>query len=171
MWCGYRRFSVERASWKGPLLYVQARGLVIDPKLATGDGTLGIWKALGHVYPIAREHRHWVNNAASLLVHSILSSPSCGATTCWRRADPTATTPASSAGRCFRHPASAKCLTPALRDRGCSCVVPQEDCKVGLAEQRQGWQRSYGFVGGANHFWGAVFMEVLYDAPSSGVAG
>ena len=47
----------------------------------------------------------------------------------------------------------------------------QEDCKVGLAEQRQGWQRSYGFVGGRITSGGAIFMEVLYDAPSSGVAG
>ena len=30
---------------------VKSRGLVIDPKLAVGDGALGFWKALPQVYP------------------------------------------------------------------------------------------------------------------------
>ena len=40
---GYRE---SEQSWKALLLDVKARGLAIDPKLATGDGALGFWKAL-----------------------------------------------------------------------------------------------------------------------------
>lgn len=61
---GYRE---SEQSWKGLLLDVQARGLVIDPKLATGDGALGFWKALGQVYPSTREQRCWVHKTANVL--------------------------------------------------------------------------------------------------------
>lgn len=54
-------------SWKGLLLDVKARGLVIDPKLATGDGALGFWKALEQVYPTTREQRCWVHKTANVL--------------------------------------------------------------------------------------------------------
>lgn len=54
-------------SWKGLLLDVKARGLVIDPKLATGDGALGFWKALAQVYPNTREQRCWVHKTANVL--------------------------------------------------------------------------------------------------------
>jgi transposase-like protein len=54
-------------SWKGLLLEVKARGLVIDPKLATGDGALGFWKALAQVYPNTREQRCWVHKTANVL--------------------------------------------------------------------------------------------------------
>lgn len=33
-------------SWKDLLLNVQARALIVDAKLATGDGALGFWMAL-----------------------------------------------------------------------------------------------------------------------------
>jgi transposase-like protein len=61
---GYRE---SEQSWKGLLLDVQARGLVIDPKLATGDGALGFWKAIGQVYPTTREQRCWVHKTANIL--------------------------------------------------------------------------------------------------------
>jgi putative transposase len=61
---GYRE---SEQSWKGLLLDVQARGLVIDPKLATGDGALGFWKALGQVFPTCREQRCWVHKTANVL--------------------------------------------------------------------------------------------------------
>jgi transposase-like protein len=48
---GYRE---SEQSWKELLLDVKARGLVVDPKLATGDGALGFWKALDQVYPSTR---------------------------------------------------------------------------------------------------------------------
>ena len=61
---GYRE---SEQSWKQLLLDVKARGLVIDPKLATGDGALGFWKALKQVYPTTREQRCWVHKTANVL--------------------------------------------------------------------------------------------------------
>ncbi len=61
---GYRE---SEQSWKALLLDVKSRGLVIDPKLATGDGALGFWKALGQVYPTCREQRCWVHKTANVL--------------------------------------------------------------------------------------------------------
>jgi putative transposase len=60
-------FRESEQSWKGLLLDVKARGLVIDPKLAIGDGALGFWKALGQVYPQTREQRCWVHKTANVL--------------------------------------------------------------------------------------------------------
>jgi len=54
-------------SWSTLLLDVKSRGLVIDPKLATGDGALGFWKALAQVYPATREQRCWVHKTANVL--------------------------------------------------------------------------------------------------------
>jgi putative transposase len=54
-------------SWLGLLLDVKARGLVIEPKLATGDGALGFWKAIAQVYPNTREQRCWVHKTANVL--------------------------------------------------------------------------------------------------------
>ena len=53
-------FRESEQSWKELLLDVKARGLTIDPKLATGDGALGFWKALPQVFPSTREQRCWV---------------------------------------------------------------------------------------------------------------
>ena len=61
---GYRE---SEQSWKALLLDVKARGLAIDPKLATGDGALGFWKALPQVYPTTREQRCWVHKTANVL--------------------------------------------------------------------------------------------------------
>ena len=46
---------------------VQARGLTIEPKLATGDGALGVWKAIRKVWPNTREQRCWVHKTANVL--------------------------------------------------------------------------------------------------------
>lgn len=54
-------------SWKALLLDVKSRGLVIQPKLATGDGALGFWKALPQVYPTTRTQRCWVHKMANVL--------------------------------------------------------------------------------------------------------
>ncbi len=54
-------------SWKELLLDCKARGLVIDPKLATGDGALGFWKALAEIYPETREQRCTVHKTANVL--------------------------------------------------------------------------------------------------------
>lgn len=54
-------------SWTTLLLDVKSRGLVVDPKLATGDGALGFWKALAQAYPATREQRCWVHKTANVL--------------------------------------------------------------------------------------------------------
>jgi putative transposase len=60
-------FRESEQSWLGLLQDVKARGLVIDPKLAIGDGALGFWKALPQVYPTTREQRCWVHKTANVL--------------------------------------------------------------------------------------------------------
>ena len=56
-------------SWKALLLDVKSRGMGwgSDPKLATGDGALGFWKALPQVYPATRVQRCWVHKMANVL--------------------------------------------------------------------------------------------------------
>lgn len=54
-------------SWKTLLLEVKHRGLTIDPRLATGDGALGFWKALAEVFPTTRGQRCWVHKTANVL--------------------------------------------------------------------------------------------------------
>lgn len=61
---GYRE---SEQSWQELLLDVKARGLSIDPKLATGDGALGFWKALPQVFPTTRTQRCWVHKTANVL--------------------------------------------------------------------------------------------------------
>jgi putative transposase len=61
---GYRESA---QSWKELLLDVKSRGLDVDPKLATGDGALGFWKALREVWPATREQRCWVHKMANVL--------------------------------------------------------------------------------------------------------
>ena len=60
-------FRESEQSWKELLLDVKSRGLVVDPKLATGDGALGFWKALPQVFPKTREQRCWVHKTANVL--------------------------------------------------------------------------------------------------------
>lgn len=54
-------------SWNELLLDVKRRGLVLDPRLAVGDGALGFWKALAEVYPTTQEQRCWVHKTANVL--------------------------------------------------------------------------------------------------------
>ena len=61
---GYRE---SEQSWRQLLLDCKQRGLTIDPKLATGDGALGFWKALRQVYPTTRTQRCWVHKTANVL--------------------------------------------------------------------------------------------------------
>jgi len=42
-------------------------GVPVDPKLATGDGALGFWKAIRQVYPATREQRCTVHKTANVL--------------------------------------------------------------------------------------------------------
>lgn len=61
---GYRE---SEQSWMELLLDVKSRGLSIEPKLATGDGALGFWKALPKVFPTTRTQRCWVHKTANVL--------------------------------------------------------------------------------------------------------
>jgi putative transposase len=61
---GYRE---SEQSWLTLLLNVKSRGLKLDPKLATGDGALGFWKALPQVFPSTKEQRCWVHKTANVL--------------------------------------------------------------------------------------------------------
>lgn len=61
---GYRE---SEQSWKELLLDLKHRGLSAAPKLATGDGALGFWKALPQVFGDTREQRCWVHKTANVL--------------------------------------------------------------------------------------------------------
>jgi transposase-like protein len=58
----------ERAqSWRELLVGLKARGLVVAPELATGDGALGFWKALDEVSPTTRHQRCTVHKIVNVL--------------------------------------------------------------------------------------------------------
>jgi transposase-like protein len=61
---GYRESA---QSWRELLLDCKTQGLKVDPKLATGDGALGFWKALREEFPTTREQRCWVHKTANVL--------------------------------------------------------------------------------------------------------
>lgn len=61
---GYRE---SEQSWYELLLDLKKRGLTTAPKLATGDGALGFWKALAKVFPATRVQRCWVHKTANVL--------------------------------------------------------------------------------------------------------
>ena len=61
---GYRE-STE--SWQEVLRKLKARGLKVAPKLATGDGALGFWKALALEYPTTCTQRCWVHKTVNAL--------------------------------------------------------------------------------------------------------
>ena len=61
---GYRE---SEQSWKELLLDCKARGLTVEPNLATGDGALGFWAALRKAYSSTREQRCWVHKTANVL--------------------------------------------------------------------------------------------------------
>ena len=57
----------SETSWSSLLLDCKARGLTVAPKLATGDGSLGFWVALGKVFPATRQQRCWVHKTLNVL--------------------------------------------------------------------------------------------------------
>jgi transposase-like protein len=57
----------SKQSWKDFLQNLKARGLVISPSLAVGDGALGFWSALEEEYPQCRQQRCWVHKTANIL--------------------------------------------------------------------------------------------------------
>src|SRR6476659_8643955 len=61
-------FREGAQSWRELLLRLRDQnGLVLDPELATGDGSLGFWQALHEVWPKARQQRCWVHKTANVL--------------------------------------------------------------------------------------------------------
>ena len=54
-------------SWRELLIDLKARGLSIAPKLATGDGALGFWRALEQVSPATRHQRCAVHKTVNIL--------------------------------------------------------------------------------------------------------
>ena len=54
-------------NWHGLLVDLKARGLIIAPQLATGDGALGFWKALEEVCPATRHQRCTVPKTVNVL--------------------------------------------------------------------------------------------------------
>ncbi len=61
---GYRE---SEQSWKELLLDLKQRGLTMDPKLATGAGALGFWKALPQVFGTTQAQRCWVHKTMNVL--------------------------------------------------------------------------------------------------------
>jgi transposase-like protein len=53
--------------WRELLVDLKARGLVVAPELATGDGALGFWKALNEVSPATRHQRCTVHKIVKVL--------------------------------------------------------------------------------------------------------
>jgi len=54
-------------SWLELLLDAKSRGLGEAPRLATGDGALGFWKAMRQVFPSTRQQRCWVHKTVNVL--------------------------------------------------------------------------------------------------------
>ena len=60
-------FRESEAGWKELLTGLRERGLRGSPKLAVGDGALGLWKALSAVYPACRQQRCCVHKTVNVL--------------------------------------------------------------------------------------------------------
>jgi putative transposase len=60
-------FRESKESWLEVLRDLQARGLQQGPLLATGDGSLGFWGALGEMYPKTQQQRCWVHKTSNVL--------------------------------------------------------------------------------------------------------
>lgn len=60
-------FRESEISWQDLFLDLKKRGLKQGPKLATGDGALGFWKALKKEFPKTKEQRCWVHKTGNVL--------------------------------------------------------------------------------------------------------
>jgi transposase-like protein len=61
---GYRE---SKDSWVEVLLDLKARGLQCGPRLAVGDGAMGLWAALAEVFPQTRHQRCWFHKTGNVL--------------------------------------------------------------------------------------------------------
>lgn len=57
----------SESAWTEVLLDLKSRGLAAGPKLATGDGALGFWRAMSKLYPSTRQQRCWVHKTRNIL--------------------------------------------------------------------------------------------------------
>jgi transposase-like protein len=57
----------SKESWKELLLDLKERGLPHGPLLAVGDGAMGLWGALGEVFPVTRIQRCWFHKMGNVL--------------------------------------------------------------------------------------------------------
>jgi len=65
---GFKTGMRESAqSWKELLVDLKARGLLIAPEIAVGDGALGFWKALDEAFPSTRHQRCWQHKTLNVL--------------------------------------------------------------------------------------------------------
>ena len=65
---GFRTGMRESAqSWKELLVDLKARGLIIAPEIAVGDGALGFWRALDEAFPSTRHQRCWQHKTLNVL--------------------------------------------------------------------------------------------------------
>ena len=60
-------FRESEASWTEVMEQLDNQGLQMPPKLATGDGALGFWKALTKKWPSTKQQRCWVHKTANVL--------------------------------------------------------------------------------------------------------
>jgi putative transposase len=60
-------FRESEQSWLELLEDAKRRGLVVAPKLAIGDGSLGFWKALRKAYPATKVQRCWFHKMGNVL--------------------------------------------------------------------------------------------------------
>lgn len=60
-------FRENEQSWREVLQDLKARGLHDGPKLVTGDGALGFWKAITKVFPKAKHQRCWFHKTGNIL--------------------------------------------------------------------------------------------------------
>ena len=57
----------ETPQGKELLVDLKARGLVVAPQAAIGDGALGFWKALDDAFPTTRHQRCWLHKTLNVL--------------------------------------------------------------------------------------------------------
>ena len=60
-------FRESKESWKELLNDLKRRGLTKSPKLAVGDGSMGLWGALTEVYPKCAHQRCWVHKTVNII--------------------------------------------------------------------------------------------------------
>jgi len=62
-------YRESEASWREVLMDLKQRDLECAPRLAVGDGVLGLWKAVANkCWPQTNQQRYWVHKIANVTV-------------------------------------------------------------------------------------------------------